>query len=328
MNPKTDGRVEVVEEVKFHTRIKHKFIDTYLSIWTNNVAKNHMTSKKRIPSLEIYDLYAASGWCYCDELTQYGLEGERWEGSALLAARCIGEYPKGTRLFLNSYHPDPDIRQQQRATLEESLKPYYAKYPRLRRNTTITSLPVEKAVVQAERMVNRNFPSIFILDPYEPKQLPWHVIERIGRMQGQYQLGGAPRKPEMIINLMTSYLQRFSDTQPEFATIALGMKEDLWRSRFEAYKETSNARDAFIQLYRDRLGEFYIKPPVVALVRDTSNRAVVYAMLLCTDSDAGHFMMAVKGIQELKRWKVEVWEPQARKMTVLKKDQGQTFLNV
>lgn len=66
------------EMVKYHSRQKHKFIECYLKIWTDNVGNK---KKSGVPSLDIIDLYAASGWAECEETKRYGMGDDKWEGS-------------------------------------------------------------------------------------------------------------------------------------------------------------------------------------------------------------------------------------------------------
>ncbi|MDD3135821.1 MAG: hypothetical protein PHF64_04925, partial [Methanoregula sp.] len=52
--------------VKWHTRKKHAFIEYYLKIWVDHVKKNP-------PSLDIFDLFASTGLCYCEESKKHEL---------------------------------------------------------------------------------------------------------------------------------------------------------------------------------------------------------------------------------------------------------------
>lgn len=320
----------MAESVDYHSRIKHKFIETYFNIWTDRVANPEKGKKnKGIPSLEIYDLYAASGWCQCSDCEEFRVGEQRWEGSALLAARCITKYPNSTKLFLNSYSPDLKKCEENVKTLTESLEALEG-YSGLKSKIRLISEPIEKAVEIAKAEVNRDFPSIWLLDPYEPKQLPWEVVEQIGSIEGRYQINGKPRRPELIINFMTSYLQRFADIQPEALTVALGIEQSIWEPRLREYSEIyGNRREALLRMLYERLGELYEKTPIAYLVRDTTERAIVYCLILCTDHDAGHFTMRIHELPKLERWVVEEWRPTARAL-VKRKSLGkeQTTLDV
>lgn len=322
--------MDELEEVKYHTRLKHKFIEIYLDFYLKNVAENAKKRNKLPPSLEIYDLYAGKGRCHCKDCEILGFKEDSWEGSALLAARCIGVYPNGTRLFLNSYHNAPEENTNQVNALKDSLTEYFTKYPDLIGKTTITSLPIEESIDEAQKKFNRDFPSIWILDPYDPKQLPWHIIEYIGNQRGKINKNdnSLQRRPELIINFMSWYLQRFSETQPKTTSIALGIPESEWKPRFKEYLDQGmNVREAFLKLYFNRLKELYGRDPVFYLVRDTSNRAIIYAMLLCSISDAGHFLMKKHGLPKLQKYEIEVWKTNASKILLKKEDPNQKFID-
>jgi hypothetical protein len=53
----------VLEEVKFHSRVKHKFIEKYLDIYSTNIVQNAQKNNRKPVSLQIFDMYAAKGWC-------------------------------------------------------------------------------------------------------------------------------------------------------------------------------------------------------------------------------------------------------------------------
>jgi len=315
------------EEVKYHTRLKHEFISTYLNFYTRNVVESTKKKGGKLPFLSIFDLYAATGWVHCDEGEVLGESGGTWEGSALLSAKCIGEYPHSQSLFLNTYNENNEKCKSQLATLRGSLSEYIRKYPGLSRKIIISTFPIERAVMEASKYLNPNYPSIWILDPYEPKQLPWNVIEKIGNFKGRYRGKNGQiieRIPELIINFMSSYLHRFSDTQPEMATIAIGKPESEWRPKFEGFiRQYQNAREAVLRLYFDRLAEIYGRDPVFILVRDNTQRAVIYCMLLCSNHPAGYYLMLKEGLSKLKEYEISEWKPNAEKIVFKKENPGQ-----
>ncbi|MGA2913147.1 MAG: three-Cys-motif partner protein TcmP [Methanoregula sp.] len=317
-----------VEEVDYHSRLKHEFIRIYLDFFRINVAETARENGRSPPPLQIYDLYAAKGWCHCEELERLDQKNSIWKGSALIAADCIGEYPTSTRLFLNTFNPDSRKCGEQRAALETNLLEFYGKYPTLKSKTTIISKPVEDAIDEGQYCLNRNYPNVWILDPYDA--LPWTVIQKITDLRGSYRDkkgNRVERKPELIINLMSSILTRFSETNPENTTIALGMPEEEWMPLFHQYKyELGNAREAILKIYFERLKALYGKEPVFTLVRDVTNRAIVYAMMLCSSNKTGYYLMHVKGLPTLAQFKVEVWQSYAKKIVRRRKDAGQQFL--
>jgi len=107
-----DPEGRVCEQTKWHSRQKHAFLEEYLNIWSGQVGKD---GKSNPPTLDIFDLYASFGFCYCPE------EKKTWKGSALLAAECLKKYQSGKLLFLNTYHPDENELQAQKKSLETGL---------------------------------------------------------------------------------------------------------------------------------------------------------------------------------------------------------------
>lgn len=101
-------QADTTENVKWHTRQKHAFLEEYLKIWSEQVGRN---TKVNLPTLDIFDLFASYGFCYCHE------QKEGWKGSALLAADCLKKYEKGKTLFLNTYNPDEEELKIQREAL-------------------------------------------------------------------------------------------------------------------------------------------------------------------------------------------------------------------
>jgi three-Cys-motif partner protein len=317
------------EEVKYHSRLKHEFIKIYLDFYRINVANNARKKKRTPPPLQIYDLYASYGMCHCEEEEGVDPKNCIWPGSALIAAQCIGEYPTSTRLFLNSYNPNLDECIKQKAALEENLATYYREYPSLQSKTEIISKCAEEAILDAQSGLNRNYPNVWILDPYDP--LPWDVIDSIANLRGSYSYKGnqVERRPELIINLMSSILQRFSETHPEITSATLGIPEDEWMPTFIKYKtECGNAREAILRLYFDRLKGLYGKDPVFVWVRDVTSRAIVYAMLFCSMSDPGYYLMLTSGLPRFRQFEIEFWQGNAKKIMVKRKNPGQQFLDI
>jgi three-Cys-motif partner protein len=315
------------EEVDYHSLLKHKFIEIYLDFFLVNVVDSAREAKRDPIPLQIYDLYAGRGRCHSEECERLGIVNGIWPGSALIAAKCIGEYPSSTRLFLNSYNPSYKKCVDQRAALDESLNPFFEKYPLLKSKTSIISKPVQEAITVAQPSLIKNYPNVWILDPYEP--LPWSVINSIANLTGSYQRKGKKvvRRPELIINLMSSVLQRFSETHPDITSTTLGMPEKEWMPAFQKYKkEYGNAREAILRLYFDRLKTLYGRDPVFTLVRDVTQKAIVYAMLLCSTNDAGYYLMGTKGLPILDQFKIEVWEKTAKQIVIRRKVSGQQFL--
>jgi three-Cys-motif partner protein len=311
-----DAEGFLYDRVKWHTRKKHAFIESYLKIWVENV-------KKHQPTLDIFDLFASSGLCYCEESARYDLSEPTWNGSAILSAECLEKYPKGRTLFLNTYHESANICSAQRANLERLLK----KYSRIR--PVIISKEIGPAIEEAEDNLSLTYPSFWILDPYSTSDLPWEYVERIGMLRGRYTVKGQERirKPEMIITLMTMGLQMNIDINPHVVSQALGMDETEWRPKYNVLMEKyRNTRKALIDLYAERLSNLYEKPPIVIEINTTEEAAVVYCLFLCTDSNAGHYLMKLRGLKDYTTWEYG-WKADAKRISVEKHiPEGQTRL--
>jgi three-Cys-motif partner protein len=322
----SNGEIEYYETVGIHQKLKHKFIELYLKIWVENVGQN---SKKNPPSIDFFDLYAASGLAF-DKHT-----GEIWNGSALLAAKAFGEYPNGRLLFLNSYDEDPikcksqlEILKKQIIDLEDC--------PHVKSKTRLISADIFEATDDALRVLNRNFPSLWILDPYHPNQLPWKIIERIGSAIGKPYIDRITRKtvtkkPELIINLMTSIIQRNISRKPELLSNAIGLSEEEWLPLYDKFEQKWKesgvdhcTRHVILDIYAQRLSELYKKPPIIAEV-NAAEGGVVYTMLLATDSDAGYHLM-MKKMTEWRDYKIYQWKPEAKLSTFKKKNPEQKDL--
>lgn len=308
------------DQVKWHTRKKHLFIESYLKIWVENVKKNR-------PTLDIFDLYASTGLCYCQDTVE---PDSMWGGSACLAAECLESYPRGRYLFLNTFHPDEKKCALQRDNLTRIIS-------KTRKNTSLTKIiskeinqAVQDAISFAERKKLLHYPTIWILDPYAASQLPWSIVEQIATLRHTYPINGDERvrKPELIINLMTSDLQRNIDLNPHVVSTALGLDEDDWRPKIDALMEKPgyNTRKALIELYARRLSELYEKPPIISEINTTNESAIVYCLFLCTDHDAGHYMGIFEGLKDYNT-RLYNWRHEAQRMIAEKKlPPGQTKL--
>ena len=300
-----DERGFLYESVKWHTRKKHAFIEKYLEIWSHHVRRNP-------PTLDIIDLFASTGLCYCDETDRYGLAEPTWPGSALLAAKCLQTYPRGKILFLNTYNESPEDCEKQKLNLGKLLsgvKGFELK---------ISCLPIEQALPEALRVINPRYPNLWLLDPYAASDLPWEIVNAIGRFRGSYINNGieVTRKPEIIITLITFDLQRNVDTNPHVVTAALGIPEEEWRPKLDALKKSGkNTRQAIIELYVERLANLYEKPPIIAEINSTDETNIVYCLLLCTDHNAGHYVMELNKLKEMEDWRINVWRKEAGKIT-------------
>ncbi len=309
-----DPEGRVCEQTKWHSRQKHAFLEAFLNIWSEQVGKDR---KSKPPTLDIFDLYASFGWCHCPE------EKKSWMGSALLAAECLRKYQSGRLLFLNTYGQDQEETTAQKKALETSL--LNLQLPK-RINYLIETLPIDKAVDVAIKNVDPNFPNLWILDPYKPQDLPWSIVEKICKLEGSYKKGkyNVIRKPELFINLMTSTLQR--DTRNEnlkedWVGLSLGMKKEEWKSKLENLLESGyNTREALIFMYAEKIANFYKKPPIILEVPSTDGN-IVYTVFLCTDHNAGYYVMKLHKLPEYQKWHEIEWKGSAETISKKKKEQ-------
>jgi three-Cys-motif partner protein len=322
---------QTCEEIKWHSRQKHAFLEAYLNIWSEQVGKTGQT----IPTLAIFDLFASFGLCHCSE------KDETWDGSALLAAKCLKKYQGGQKLFLNTYSPIEEERLLQKDVLDKNIS--NLDLPR-RINTIIKTLPIEKAVESAISFANPRYPNLWILDPYQPEHLPWAVVEKICKLEGIYRKRGkeVSRRPELFICLMTGRLQRLSGMESlenDIVGKALGMEEMEWKSKLNKYLENGyNTRESLIFLYAEKIGQYYKKPPIILEVPSNIGNIVytVYTVFLCTDHVAGHYVMKIHKLPEYQKWQQIEWKGEAKIISKKKKvitdaeksGQEQTFLEV
>ncbi len=305
-----DSEGRVCEQIKWHSRQKHAFLEAYLNIWSEQVGKDG----KSMPTLDIFDLYASFGWCHCSD------KKETWKGSALLAADCLKKYGNGRLLFLNTYHPENEETIAQKNALENSLSTLDLP-ERVRR--VIETLPIGKAVESAISYVNPNYPSLWILDPYQPEHLPWNIIEKICALKGSYKIKDKliTRRPELFICLMTGRLQRLAgmnELEDDVVGKALGLEKKDWEIKLnELLKNGKNHREALVIIFAEKLSEFYGKAPIILEVPSTDGN-IVYTVLLCTDHNAGHYEMKIHKFQEYLKWREKEWKWDAQ--TISKKN--------
>ncbi len=306
-----DSEGRSCEQIKWHSRQKHAFLEEYLKIWSEQVGKE----RKSMPTLDIFDLFASFGWCHCSD------KKETWKGSALLAAECLKKYQKGRLLFLNTYHPSDDETLVQMHALESGI---FNMHLPSRITTVLTAFPIEKAVESAISYLNPNYPSLWILDPYQPEHLPWSIVEKICKLEGCYTKGNkqVARRPELFITLMTSTLQRYTgmdNLEKDFVGIALGMEKNEWNLKLEMLIEDGyNTREALIFMYYEKISNFYEKPPIILEVPSTDGN-IVYTVFLCSDNNAGHYVMKLHKLPAYQKWREIEWKDGAETISKKKK---------
>jgi three-Cys-motif partner protein len=179
----------------------------------------------------------------------------------------------------------------------------------------VFSEEVATAAIRAMTLVDARYPSVWLLDPFTPEQLPWSVVEAVANFSSVYPRKGTGepiiRRPELIITLMTHALQRNVRDNPKLVTTALGLAETQWRPTLDSYgQEGLNIREALIRLYCERLEEIYRKPPFALEVSGSSGN-VIYAIIFCSSSDAGTYMAHMRVAKAYLAWNESSWKPKA-----------------
>jgi three-Cys-motif partner protein len=297
---------EFYEQQGDHQKLKHKFIETYMHIWVENVGHN---SKKSPPSIDFFDLYAASGWATNEK------HSESWPGSALILAKNFGEYPNPGILFLNTYHSDKIQQEAQVKILQKSVEDL-EDCPHVFSKTKFCQKEIVEATTEALKLLNRSFPSVWVLDPYGPSQLPWEIVRAIATATGGYsdkKGNWIEKRPELIITFMTSILQRFGELYPEMIKLTFDLDEMEWNEKFASYAQIWKkrgydrpTRHVVLDIYLEKLSEYYHLPILLILVPGKKGQ-IVYAMIHCTNNVAGHYMMKKKLSQVYDGYKVYEW---------------------
>lgn len=303
------------EEVKWHTRQKHKFIEKYLDIWINSVAK-----KKNPPTLDIIDLFGSYGFCYCPELM--GIGGGRdafWEGSATLAARYLKRYPRPGQLLINTYNP---LNEEHNAKQCENIDKMLNQY-KLKPVPIVINKDISIATDFAIDTIKGHFPNLWILDPYAPSALPWETIERIASRDIPYlDRSGKTRKPELIITLMTYHLQKEINNHPEFLSDAFGVPEEDWRIFYDiATRDGLNATDFIGMYFSLRLETIYGRIPVYKRINQTTGGQIVFHIFFCSESDAGYYSMLQYGVKKYDDYVNSEWNEMAGKIRLKRKEE-------
>lgn len=122
---------------------------------------------------------------------------------------------------------------------------------------------------------------------------------------------------------MTGRLQRLTgkDKEKETVGIALGMEENIWKAKLENYRDSDdNTRRALISMYAEKIANFYKKPPIILEVPSTDGN-IVYTVFLCTDHNAGHYVMKLHKLPKYQEWRKIEWEKSAETISAKSKIQ-------
>lgn len=80
-----------------------------------------------------------------------------------------------------------------------------------------------------------------------------------------------------------------------------------------------NRREALILLYAEKISNFYRKPPIILEV-PSNDGAIVYTIFLCTDNNAGYYVMKLLKLPEYKKWLKIEWEKSAETISAKSKE--------
>lgn len=158
-------------------------------------------------------------------------------------------------------------------------------------------------------MFNRDFPSVWILDPYGPLSLPWSAVERIANATGRkYQ-----RRPELIISFMSGGVRRNIEKSPKLKSVVFGYNEDEFDLIYQGLLSSGcSITESLVEIYAHRLSEIYGKEPLIAEIPMISGSNIVYHVFFCSMHDAGYYMMKEHGIMKYAEWRDKVWKPEAK----------------
>lgn len=289
---------------KYHTRIKHKFLGDYLSIWLKGVGGK--------VSLDYVDLFAGDGICKLDA----ELETPRtWEGSALLAVKMSKEYKNRWTCYLN------ELNQTTCAQLKQNLRKYEPW------SGEVFNEDANEVIDKILTKINPNYPSLFFIDPQKHSELQWKTIEKIANHVGSRLKNSQNfRRPEMIINLMTTGMQRNLDS-PGNISLALGMDETEWRRIITLYHENGKAyHEAFRDIYCKKLFDIYNINPVFLSVENKKESTVFYLIAISSHSLGKKILnslkLCVEGYKK-EKWSKELSEIQIQIDIAKMKKEGQ-----
>ncbi|MBI4362443.1 MAG: three-Cys-motif partner protein TcmP [Euryarchaeota archaeon] len=302
-------------EVSYHTRVKHKLLGDYLSIWETAI-------KGKIPLLQFVDLFAGDGICKLESSLSI-----TWDGSAILGARIVGGVP-GWKCILNSWDPnDRTICDRLKHTLGETK-------PNIQILSEDANLLVGKILSSA--FINPNYPSIFFLDPTAHSQLPWSTIEKIGNHRGKINRNDTrlSRRPELIVTLMTVGMQRNPQDLPGISR-ALGVTEEWLETWIEFWKELPENQGepinkSFLDLFTLKLERLYGHKPLTMSVHNRM-KSIVYWIVFASSHKRGveiygRLIPCVEKYHEVEWWK-EVGELKILEMKEKMRQKGQQFLD-
>ncbi len=293
------------DEVAIHSRQKHALLEAYLRVWTQNVAANWGTDS---PSLDIFDLFAGTGWCVEREYRK-----DQWPGTAMISAQQLMQYPTKRKcmLFLNCWAEDDVVRSKNLVALQQRV--HTLGFERSNREVRIVSYELSEALRIAVELhsARKQYPNLWILDPYGASDVPWQVIERIAGLVGSYKAKNGKstsRRPELFINFMTSSLQRNIHNLP-MVTSALGCTVPEWKNHLQQVESAGGTfLDALATFYFSQLELVYGRPPFGVKIpgKDGNPVSIVF---LAVERDAAWHSVRKESIPHFEQWRLQKYLP-------------------
>lgn len=241
---------EFFTNLQSQSQEKLTILDMYLEKWAYILGYSFTSLQRRTP-LYYVDLFAGQG--------QYG-NGQ--PGSPIIALNTLTrvqqnlmqDHDKNPNYNLIAVEKDPNNFIQ----LNENIQKFKSK-------VIVKTLNLEaiEALGVIENMVN-NSPSLFFVDPFGVKDIPFSMIERISRIQ----------RSDLIINFMYNFVQRFHNFEGVSDTLCeLFGTDEFKHVTFDKERE-------LIHLYRKQLqkiGYFTLNYKIKMPGKDRTYFHLIYA---------------------------------------------------
>jgi three-Cys-motif partner protein len=231
----------------------------------------------------------------------------------MVSAQQLNEYPSKRKcmLFLNSWAEDNEVRSNNLDALQQRVSSLGLQRPK--REVRIVSHELMEAlrIAEAVHSARKQYPNLWILDPYAASDLPWVVVERIASLIGSYKTkNGDPtsRRPELFINFMTSSLQRNIHNLP-MVTQALGCSLPEWNSYLQQVEsEDGTFLDALAGFYFSQLEDLYGRPPFAVKIPGKDGNPVSIVFLV-VERDAAWHSIRMESIPHFEKWLQQKYQP-------------------
>ncbi len=133
----------------------------------------------------------------------------------------------------------------------------------------------------------------------------------------------------MIINLMTTGMQRNKDKSPENISLALGMAEGEWRQIIDQYHENGKTyHEGFRDIYCEKLSQIYNVSPVYLSVENKKDSTVFYLIAISSHGLGKKILTSLKNCVEgyREKWSKELTDIEIQIDTAKMKKEGQKSL--